>query len=326
MTMTFVGKTSVPVPQPEAEKAPGRLRLVARAHGVGPLRQYAQRLDLRFRGSGLSAEEYYDFALYDCPRAARPQFLGAQASRELNLSLSPEGIWDHDAIVTDKVALLHYIAERGLPTARSQATVGKVYQFGGIRRLRTVAQVIGFLAGPARYPLLAKPTFGALGSGFGSGRIERVDGDGRVLHFANGRCSEVPGFAEKIIRGHGKTGLLFQSVVQQHPRLTALAGSPLIALRVVTLADDPRAPAALYALACLPHAAGRMLATVELAEGRLGRLRRGSGPETEWRDSHPGTGRPVVGQALPDWTAARDLACAAHGCCPTAASWAGISR
>ncbi len=291
---------------------------VAREHGVGPLRQYAQILALRMRGTGIGAGEYYDFGLYDSAHTGqcRARFLGEQASRELNLSLSPEGVWDHDAIVTDKVALIHYVAERGLPTARTQATVGKAHEFGGVLRLKHMAQVLEFLANRARYPLLAKPTFGKLSTGVQ--RIERIDDEGRFLRFANGRFTELAALAEEIMRDHGKTGLVFQTALRQHPQITGLAGSGLVKLRVVTLADEPQAPGALYALACLPDVTGdsRMLCPIDLASGTLGQCRRGRGPDSDWHDHHPVTGKPLAGQELPNWRAVLDLACAAHTLLP----------
>lgn len=291
---------------------------VAREHGVGPLRQYAQILALRMRGTGIGAGEYYDFGLYDSAHTGRgrARFLGEQASRELNLSLSPEGVWDHDAIVTDKVALIHYIAERSLPTARTQATVGKAHEFGGVLRLKNMGQVLAFLAGRARYPLLAKPTFGKLSTG--AQRIERIDDEGRFLRFANGRFAELSAFAEEIMRDHGKTGLVFQSALRQHPQITALAGSGLVKIRVVTLGDEPQAPGALYALACLLDPAGGcgMLCPIELIGGTLGHCRSGSGPDSDWHEHHPVTGKPLAGQGLPNWRAVLDLACAAHALLP----------
>lgn len=313
--MTFVS-ASKPVLSAPGTRRQGRLMRVAREQGVGPLRQCAQMLALRLRGSGIDAGAYYDFGLYDraLTHRARRQFLGEQASRELNLSLSPEGVWPHDAIVTDRVALVQYLAERGLPTVQTQATLGKRHAFGGIPRLGNTGQLMGFLAGRARYPLMARPTLGRLATG--STRIERIDSEGRFLQFANGRSVDLSGFAEAVMRDHGRSGLVLQSALRQHPQMTALAGPALVRLRVVTLAEDPQAPAALYALARVPEGAGAMLCSVNPAEGTLGPLRRGRGPDTAWRRSHPATGRRLDGAPLPDWPAARDLACAAHALLP----------
>ncbi len=313
--MTFVSANKTPVSVPPAA-GQGRLMRVAREHGVGPVRQYAQMLALRVRGTGIDTGEYYDFGLYDNAHTGRgrARFLGEQASRELNLSLSPDGVWLHDAIVSDKVALVQYLAERGMPTAETQATVGKSHAFGGIPRLRNTGQLLGFLSAGARYPLLAKPTFGRLSTG--APRIDRIDDEGRFLRFANGRCADLASFAEEVMRDHGRTGLVFQSALRQHGALTALTGPALVTLRLVTLAEAPQAPAVLYALACLPDAGVGMLCPVDLSDGTLGEIRRGSGPDTEWRSSHPVTGRRLTGQGLPDWRAACELASAAHALLP----------
>ncbi|MGY3439086.1 sugar-transfer associated ATP-grasp domain-containing protein [Marinovum sp. KMM 9879] len=321
MTPAIAHKGLLTVPAADLGHPVGQMAKVARAHGIGRVQQYAQLLALRLSGTGLRTCEYYDYGLYakGHSRSSRAQFLGARGSERLNRELAQPGDAEHAALMTDKAALTFYLAERGLATTATQAVVGNRMQSGALPMLKNVGQILSFLTGAAQYPLFAKPVNGELT--VGSARIERLDDECRFLQFSNGRCMDLIAFAEEVMRDHAKTGFMFQTAVRQHPLLTAMAGSTLGTIRIVTATEEAGAPRPLYALWKIPAPAamsdsfgrsGAMLAHVDVDTGEILRVRRGKGLKTEHLDHHPTTGRRLTNQFLPHWRELRTLASEAH--------------
>lgn len=295
---------------------------VARAHGVGPLRQ---ALEIRRLGRGetqLVASEYYAFQLYrpTLDVAEKREFVGEKGSYELNLKLSPPGLTNLRGFLSDKVALTGLYRAWGLPTTETQAVFHPNRRLGTLPVLQNAADIRDFLLTRARYPLFGKPVAGAQAQG--SARFVGIEGDS--MRLANGTSVPLDRLVAEIA-AHSAVGYVFQTAIDPHPALKAMTGSDATStVRVVTVIED-NSPRVLYTLGKLasPTAmsdnfwqAGSLISLLDPANGRMEKVRHGSGLATQWPTHHPVTGAPLVGETLPHWQAVVDLAIAAHAAFP----------
>ena len=311
---------------PAPKKAPDAPKLVrvAREHGVNPITQFAQVLQGRRKVNGLKLSDYYDFELYRfADRARRMEFVGVQGSRHLNGRLSPEGVRQHCDFLNDKVMLGEFLNGLGLRSTETQAVVDNRRLFGDLPVLRSLDDIRTFLTRDARFPLFAKPAVGSLS--VGSARIDGVEEGGKTLRFGNGETVALDEFAQEILDDHAKRGFLFQTAVAQHPKLTEMTGAALGTIRVVTVPEEADRPRVLYVLWKIPSPRamsdnfwqdGSMLAQIELETGRIQKCRLGTGLDTLHIETHPVTGRPIVGETMPYWTELKALAEKAHALFP----------
>lgn len=321
MTATIVDKTLLVAPQ--AKKAPESPTLVrvAREAGVGPFTQLGQILTLKAKGTKLRPNEYYDFQVYDkrLTAAQRAEFIGVKASTELSAKMSPDTLPVMGKFLSNKVMLTNTLKSFGVPTTQTQAVAHKDRAFGDVPALRTEEEVMRFLREDAVYPIFAKPLWGSLSEG--SACFERLDADGETLHLSNGKTIPLADMAREIIADYSKKGFLFQSTVKQHSAMSDLAGPALGSIRTVTVVEQEGKARVLYALWKIPSPKamsdnfwqdGSMLAKIDLDTGEVLSVRRGTGPDTTHPETHPVSGKPIVGFKLPHFDLLKETAEKAH--------------
>ncbi len=120
-------------------------------------------------------------------------------------------------------------------------------------------------------------------------------------------------------------GYVFQDAVTPHPEIAAMTGSQAVStIRVVTVNHNDT-PEVLYTIWKLPSPTamsdnfwqtGSLISLVDPANGLVQKVRYGSGPATQWVDTHPVTGAQLTGVILPCWKSVLDLAIAAHATVP----------
>ena len=295
---------------------------VARKAGVSPFRQFADIVRLKGGKTRLTAREYYEFQVYDpaLNPAQKRAFVGERGSFALNLRLAPPGLTNMRNFLADKVGLTAMMGALGLATTHMQAAFAPSRGFGALPTLRSAADVARFLTSQARFPLFGKPVRGS--QALGSVLITGVkDGMARL---GNGQNVAVADLADEIAR-NTTYGYVLQDAVTPHPQIAALTGSQTLStIRVVTVNHDDR-PEVLYTVWKLPSATamsdnfwqkGSLISLVDPASGTVQKIRYGSGPETQWVDTHPVTGAPLRGLTLPCWQSVLDLATAAHAVVP----------
>ena len=295
---------------------------VAREAGVSPFRQFADIFRLKGGTTRLTAKEYYEFQIYDpaLTPARKREFAGEKGSFALNLRLAPPGLTNMRNFLADKVGLTSMMSALGLPTTRLQAAFAPSRGFGTLPTLRSAADVARFLTSEARFPLFGKPVRGS--QALGSVLITGVtDGTARL---GNGQTVAVTKLAEEVAR-NTTYGYVFQDAVTQHPQIAALTGSQTVAtVRVVTV-NHADTPEVLYTVWKLPAPTamsdnfwqkGSLISLVDPASGEVQKVRFGSGPDTQWVQTHPATGAQLKGVTLPCWQSVRDLAIAAHAVVP----------
>ncbi len=283
---------------------PQTMRWVAATQGVGLLRQLAQMIDLGPRGSGISAQEYYEFALWrpSLARQDRRAYLSAAGQDRLNARLSPLTAASYHGLLRDKVLSNLLLARAGFPVLPTLAVMLPGGALPGVPCFTTPEALSRWLLDEAPLPVFGKPVGGLIGLGAAS--IVAAEGDTLVL--GDGRRVPALALAQEVA-GYWQ-GWMVQPRLRMHADVAALSGTAAAMLRVLTLrdADGPRT---LFTLVRLPargamtdtkHPAGpNGNAIVDSATGALGRA------QNDWRmNTAPltealATGVPLAGRSLP---------------------------
>jgi hypothetical protein len=275
------------------------------------------------RGSGkLTANDYFLQGAWrpGLTWAERRSFIGSKPNAALNVALNPPPNQAFNHITRDKLVSERLFKAAGLPMPETTAVASDTDPGDGLRWLSGPDALLDFLRQPGTLPCFGKPVHGSVG--MGAVRLERLDEDG-LLHLGDGRTVSPESLAAEIWSAHGK-GFMFQKIVHPHPSLARLIGPVIGSMRVVTI-DAGTGPEVLYvthktpgAGATVDSASGPLgcYVAVETATGRVLRLQ-----DRRWLGGtdaavNPVTGVAMVGEVLPDFRAAVDIALRAHACMP----------
>lgn len=296
---------------------------VAKEARVSPFRQSFEILKLKFSKAGISAKEYYAQQVYLQERGAaeKKSFVGEMGSYRLNLKLSPPGLTNMRGFFADKIAFGAVMRDLGMPTTRAQAAYAARRHLGALPTLRSAEELAAFLRQGVRYPAFGKPIDGlqAIGSVGLAGYDEVRD----EVRLTSGKTVAAEDLARDIVASY-PGGFVIEDAIVQHPAMTAVVGPAVATVRVVTVMAE-EAPQVLYAIWKVPSPtamsdnfwqAGSMIALPDPETGAVAKCRRGTGPDTEWIETHPASGLPLVGFRLPFWAEAKALAVATHAMFP----------
>ncbi len=321
MTMTDTDSNALVTPPKKASatKAPVIVE-IARKHGVSPLRQLKEMVQLN-RGAGkLASTEYYAAGLYDpdIPMTQKREYVGVEGSYQLNVMMSPTNLTGARFFVQDKVVYTALLDQLGFRATHTQAVAQAGRLFGNIPALATAEAIKTFLTETAQYPVFAKPARGT--GSFGSALLSGVQGDRLVL--GNGRQIALDDFCDEILRDY-PDGFLFQTALVQHDALTQVAGNAIGTIRVVTVRDTDM-PRFLYALWKIPSPKamsdnfwqdGSMVASIQ-SDGSLGRCRIGTGLDARLIDEHPVSGAKFADFKVPFFDQIPEFTAKAHALFP----------
>jgi hypothetical protein len=323
MTDTTAQKALTHAPKPP-RSGQSLIERVARDSGVSPFRQFADIFRLRGGRTKLTISEYYEYQLYrpNLPMAQKREFVGERGSLALNLRVAPPGQTHMRNFLADKVAFNSMLVAMGLPTTRIQAAFAPTRGFGALPTLRNADDIRAFLTGPARYPLFGKPVRGA--QAMGSVMILGVDAAAGTALLGNGQTVQLAALAAEAA-ANTTFGYVFQDAIANHPDIVALTGSCSVStVRVVTV-NRTDLPEVLYTSWKLPSNTamsdnfwqkGSLIASVAPQTGVVQKIRYGTGPDTQWPETHPVSGTRLKDVTLPLWQATLDLAIAAHATVP----------
>lgn len=195
-----------------------------------------------------------------------------------------------------------------------------VPDLGGLKVLRGVEDIAAYLANAANLPLFGKPR----GDSFARGAAA-ITGPGASGHvrFLSGEEVPIRALAEEIARDWAG-GYLFQPFYRLEPGLAAHVGAAMASVRIVTLATaegiEPW-----YAVIRLPARAAmhdgdakgeRIWGLIDLADGRVSRLRSLRDPEAGDLNHGNNPDLPFLGFQMPFWTEAMALVKAGHAAFP----------
>jgi len=282
--------------------------------GPGPLGLWWRLM--RLRRSGLTVEEYLNYALWR-PGVTRNDiaaFLPARRNRPLNDSLRDRRLPQLDPVIEDKLATLDHLAGLGLPVAAVAAV------FGSGHDLPDEAALTAFLSGIGPQGMFGKPQRSSRAQG--AVGIAGPGAPGR-LQLLNGREVAVPTLAAEIVRDW-PDGFLFQPLVAIAAGLRSHLGAATGSLRIVSLMESG-GPSVLYAVLKCP-APGEMhdgpteglraFAPVDAATGIVGAVRRlddPAGPDlSHWQNPDEA----LTGLALPHFDQAVAAVLAGHAAMP----------
>lgn len=301
----------------------GSMQELAKTGGPGEFRQALDILRLRFGGFGVRYEEYFTYALWkkDRGRAFLKDFLPNSRIRKFNTSLEMPARGLATDAINDKVRTEAILVARGLPVTRTSALYlpapdPSLSDLPQMRQLHTASDIAAFLSDPANLPVFGKPRADSYARG--AAVIEGLAENGR-LRFLNGRIVPVAGLAAEIVADWAQ-GYMFQPFYQCEQGLRRHVGPAMASVRIVTLQTDSGIEP-WYAVIRLPAKSAmhdgdafdtRIWGLIDLASGRIQRLRnlRGSLTPDLTHAQDPNT--PFLGYQLPDWTRAIEICVAGH--------------
>ena len=277
--------------------------------GVGIGRQAFQQYQAAIR-CRIPPDKYYLYSLYNDPDHIDQYISTTQWGRLLETILSVQGT-DVAALLDDKRASYRHFSEHGLPTL---SVLAEFEDGTTVPRAWTVNTPL-----PKR-DLFSKPIGKRQGMGarrwifMGAGRGYRTE-EGEVIGQEN-----LLGRLEAQSRNDV---ILLQERARNHPKIRALTGPTLAAMRIFTMRPPGGAPEYLSGLIGLPLkdiVANNFIpefavigASINDRTGRLGpAYRKKLNQVMDPIDVHPTSGVRIEGFRVPDWTDAKQLALRAH--------------
>ena len=287
---------------------------VARGRGRGAFAQALDLLRLRAGPGKIDLEEYYSYGLYDRRRFSRDEIarFAGRRRQDADALIVNDPSWY--ALGQDKLAAGAVLAGLGLPVPRIHAILHRDRGGPELPALRDRDSLARFLREQMIYPFFGKPIGGSYS--LGAVGVERRDAADDSLVLVNGGRVAVADYVETLFAAYetgGRyhvDGFMFQELLQPHPALRTICGSPTLStFRVVLLVDEGEAT--LFRAAWkIPAGAnradnfwrpGNLLAPVDISSGTVGEAVRGVGLAQERFSHHPDTGAAIAGTVLPDW-------------------------
>ena len=292
------------------------LERVAKEFGKPLGAQVGELVRLCIGGNKLSAEEYYEFRLFDEKYSTEDklEFLGIRKYTEIwNAVFKDNNVW---GIVLDKIASGGMFRGLGLPTTETLAIYSKTMSVPAIESLKDGAAVAAFLRANKNRAMFAKPV--SSHQSIGSVAIDGIEDD--AVRCGDGTSIAIDEFVRFVTEAFAD-GYLFQARVSPHVDIARICGNRVATARIVTtcVAGEADAMRAVFKLPVGDSMAdnfwrgGNIVADIDMETGRLGRAVSGTGLDQVETTHHPDTDATITGTELPMWQEARDLALNAQG-------------
>ncbi len=292
------------------------MKIAQERFGAGLGKQIGDFLALRASGGGLSFGEYLYFGLFSHPHTDYSAYMGDNRARAAFYVANNLADWN-DA--EDKLNFADAISAAGLPTPHIRAVAHPERVAQGAAPLKTKDALAGFL-GQCALPVFGKP----IRASHGDGAVNILSRERKTLMLDGADAVLIDDLAEEIWTFAEGDGFLFQGTIRPHADIAAITGGRLATARLLVLAG-PDGPTVRHGVMRLPagenrvdnyRRAGNLAAPIDIESGVLGAARRGVGVALETLAAHPDTGAAIEGVLLPDFTAAKALACKAAGVYP----------
>jgi hypothetical protein len=255
----------------------------------------------------LSFRDFLRLGLYDpALREATDvnAFVGQRRNRDLCVAINYRHDWL--GLLSNKVAALSYLAAYGFPTIPFAALYAPGVSAGGPAVLGGRAALRDFLARRELYPLFGKPVEGL--QSLGTIGLRSLAADGQFIETSDGEAMPVDRFIDDIEQ-HYPAGYLFQPMARPHEKIAALCGEKLACVRLITglTEDGPRVLRGCWKIPSGANVAdnywrpGNLLASLDLADGKILRAFSGNGLDLAERRVHPDSGAGLIGFEHPEW-------------------------
>jgi hypothetical protein len=283
----------------------------ARTGEVGAVRMAREIARLAIGAGRLKPQEYFYYGLYD-PALSMDQKLAFVGKREqpwIHLACNDRS-WS--GVCNDKLLFYSLLSVLGFPMPRLLAlySATRLAERSALH-MRTTDELWQFLL-DLKHPVFAKPVDGV--HSIGSMAIEQIDAKSGTATLATGAQVSLESIVRRIDQSR-QNGFLIQEKVRPHPQLQALTGTATVScVRVVVLMsrDGPEIFRTQFKIPVGRNAAdnfwrGNMLAAVDPETGEIVRVVKGTGAQQTLPATHPDTGLPLIGFALPCWSELKGL-------------------
>lgn len=284
-----------------------------RTSGKGMLSQLVEISRLRRPPNCVSPSEYYDFNLSDnqLDWAAKSSYLGWRSPVITDLQ---NPAWH--ALANDKLNFYGLMTGLGFQVPHLYAIYSQSRRFfGNTPVFSDTDSLADFLRNRCPYPFYGKPADGAYGAGniLCTAYIPESDS----LCMPSGSQISIEAFIkDHLIRS--RNGYLFQQVMEASTGMTELWGNRLSTVRIVVALceDGPRIMLCEWKIATGSNIVdnfhdgktGNLLALADTSNGCIQRIALPNGGITsESSVAHPDTGVQLMGTAVPNWNAMREL-------------------
>jgi hypothetical protein len=270
----------------------------------------------RFGSGRLTLSE---FCIYNLHRLSglssddRRAFVGDRGTAVLIEILSD----DYSKILNlDKLTCDHVARTAGVPVPEIYALYAPRPRPGAFRNLTNAHELRDFLSGWQRFPIYCKPACGdvpgivPIGSGSHNFQIERWAYDHAVID--GDRTVSIEGLAARLTEPTG-LGFLLMEALRPHSDIADVAGDSVsgVRLHVLRMRNGPLIFKPVWKITRqgavvdnFQHGrSGNLLASVDVATGRVERVVGGRGRHQLVNPPHPDTGRELTGFQLPHWEA-----------------------
>jgi len=271
-----------------------------------PLSQLLEMLQLRMGPGKIIPEDYYRYTLYDDskfnPREKR-KFMSQEAVPD-NLCKTSWNLLGNDK-------LLFYSLLNGFnaPLPHTFALFHHYRNAGKLRVLRTAEDLKHYLLNEVSYPFVLKPVDGIYSQDVRIIQTLLPDDDRCIL--GDGSTMAIDTLIRSIV-SLGERGVLFQELLQPHPFIEQICGPRLCSIRMIILVS-PQGSELLHGLWKIAigknmadnYWRGNLLARVNPDSGVVESCISGMGRNLTFHETHPDTGKSLLGFVLPDWEAAK---------------------
>jgi hypothetical protein len=291
---------------------PVALKRITEEYGK-PLPQVLKEFATLGLGAGkVSIEEYLTLRLFDdkgLAGADKRAFTGSRGGKTIAGELNYNEQW---LVATGhKMAFEALMTGFGYPTPKTKALYSHEANYPAFAMLRSAADLKAYLTDASVYPLFGKPVQSSLS--LGTAGLEGYDQASGSLRLTNGREVALDDFIADVVENYAD-GYILQDIIEPHPQVAKLAGRHASTVRFYTL-GGPNGVELFRACWKITAGAnmsdniwrGNILAALDYETGQIKRAVRGSGLDQVEVETHPDTGTPLVGFAVPEWQRARQL-------------------
>lgn len=285
-----------------------QLREASRRHGLSRARMIEEIARLATGPGYVSPSEYFYYRLFDpaMPWKDKTRFVGMRMQPLLHAACNNIR-WR--VLADDKIIFHALMRAAELPVPRTLAVYHAARAVPGEAAVLRNREELGRFLRSVETELFAKPLDGS--HSIGSLAIEGMDRETDSLRTANVGRIRVPALLDYV---QAQGGYLFQERLRPHPQIERLFGPALSTVRMLVFLG-PSGPKLASAVCKIPAGGniadnfwrGNLLGAVHADTGVLARTVRGVGIDQARHESHPDTGRRIVGEALPAWREARTL-------------------
>lgn len=289
--------------------------LLARAHGRSFFQQVMDILRLALQRRGMTAEDYYWFAMYD------ENWSDVERGRMIGDSWAPQAIAktcrsDWWAIGKDKVLNYILLKAYGFDVPNVRAIYHPMRPYPDAAHLRDREQLVTWLRTECPYPQFAKPVTGVMSKG--QSLLVSYDADNDMIERLADDPISVDAYADIVCSMEGLThddGFLFQDLLEPDSRIEHLIGRRLAGVRTIVIIEST-GPRIIHAVSKIPVGdnfadnywrEGNLLADLDVETGEVLRLMTGWGGDLQEITKHPDTDAVLVGERIPDWDKVRQI-------------------